>query len=140
MSYRHWKREASGKWDAGYQHTGYFLDYLEHRYGLGTISKLNEKLRTDHYKEKRFWTELLGRPVGQLWKDYVEALEAESTLTKPRKSAETVSEDDDTVLVNRDDVANAEKSNVTPTQTISEKKPVDEGSEGSAEQTGTESK
>ena len=23
---KHWKQEADGKWDAGYQHTGYFLE------------------------------------------------------------------------------------------------------------------
>lgn len=72
----HWKREwdEKRKWDAGYQHTAYFLEYIESRYGEGTIRKLNEKLRTDRYEEKRFWTELLGRPVEQVWQDYGEVL------------------------------------------------------------------
>lgn len=73
----HWTRSSSGTWDAGYEHTGYFLEYLETRFGVGTtISKMNEKLRTDSYEEKQFWTELLGRPVEQLWSDYGKALEA----------------------------------------------------------------
>jgi len=72
----HWSRSGSGDWDAGYDRTGYFLQYLEKRYGAGTISKLNDKLRADDYEEERFWTELLGQPVKQLWGDYGKALEA----------------------------------------------------------------
>lgn len=73
----HWKRTADGEWDAGYQHTGYFLDYLEKRFGDGTVRRINEKLRTDRYEEKIFWTELLGRPVKHLWDDYAKFLEDE---------------------------------------------------------------
>ncbi|WYZ46390.1 hypothetical protein EsH8_IX_000615 [Colletotrichum jinshuiense] len=88
LSPPHWKREASGNWDAGYQHTGYFLDYLEGRFGTGTVRRVNEKLRTQHYGEKKFWTELLGRPVEQLWNDYAEKIK-----------------DDEAVIVNKDDIS-----------------------------------
>lgn len=73
----HWKRKSEGDWDAGYDGTAYFLQYLEKRYGDGTVSKMNEKLRTEKYQTKRFWTELLGRPVEQLWGDYGKSLKAE---------------------------------------------------------------
>ena len=68
----HWRRgeEVKGKWDAGYQHTAYFLQYLEERFGEGTVRRLNEGLRTAKYEEKTFWTGVLGRPVEQLWEDY----------------------------------------------------------------------
>jgi hypothetical protein len=68
----HWKRgeEAKGKWDAGYQHTAYFLQYLEERFGKGTVRRLNEGLRGRKYEEKPFWTGILGCPVEQLWEDY----------------------------------------------------------------------
>ncbi|KAH7375059.1 plant basic secretory protein [Plectosphaerella cucumerina] len=88
LSPPHWKREASGKWDAGYQHTAYFLEYLEGRFGEGTVRRINEKLRLHKYEEKPFWTELLGRPVEQLWGDYVEKLK-----------------DDEAVLVSKDDIS-----------------------------------
>ncbi|PMD50273.1 BSP-domain-containing protein [Hyaloscypha bicolor E] len=78
LSPPHWKKEATGKWDAGYQHTGYFLEYLEQRFGKGTVRRMNEKLRIQKYEEKRFWTELLGRPVEQLWGDYSDAVEKET--------------------------------------------------------------
>lgn len=93
LSPPHWKQDAGGKWDAGYQHTGYFLEYLENRFGKGTIRRLNEKLRIERYEEKRFWTELCGRPVEQLWKDYSESLQAER-----RKI-----EEDECVIVERED-------------------------------------
>ncbi|TDZ40576.1 hypothetical protein C8035_v005519 [Colletotrichum spinosum] len=88
LSPPHWKRDSSGNWDGGYQHTAYFLEYLEGRFGKGTVRKLNEKLRKQHYREKEFWTEALGRPVEQLWKDYGEKLK-----------------DDEAVLVNKDDIS-----------------------------------
>ncbi|OTA57749.1 PBSP domain protein [Hypoxylon sp. EC38] len=71
----HWKRdEAPAKWDVGYQGTAYFLQYLEVRFGNGTVRRLNEKLRTERYEEKAFWTELVGRPVEQLFEDYKKTL------------------------------------------------------------------
>lgn len=73
----HWKKAGEGEGDAGYDRTAYFLEYLEARYGEGTVGKLNEKLRTDEYQTKRFWTELLGRPVEQLWLDYGKSLKPE---------------------------------------------------------------
>ncbi|KAL2876369.1 hypothetical protein SGCOL_008369 [Colletotrichum sp. CLE4] len=88
LSPPHWKRDASGNWDGGYQHTGYFLDYLEARFGEGTVRRINEKLRTQRYKEKEFWTEIVGRPVEQLWKDYGDKMKEEET-----------------VIVNKDDIS-----------------------------------
>ena len=89
LSPPHWKKEASGKWDAGYQHTGYFLEYLEKRFGEGLIRRMNEKLRIVRYDEKKFWTELCGRPVEQLWGDYAEVVEK--------------GEDEECVLVEKED-------------------------------------
>ncbi|TVY49479.1 hypothetical protein LOCC1_G000590 [Lachnellula occidentalis] len=111
LSPPHWKKEASGKWDAGYQHTGYFLDYLDKRFGEGLIRRLNEKLRIERYEEKRFWTELCGRPVEQLWGDYGDALEKEN---KKR-------EDDECVLVDREDAATPTNKDAKDIQTTAGK-------------------
>ncbi|KAI1330991.1 BSP-domain-containing protein [Xylariaceae sp. FL0255] len=80
LSPPHWHRgdELKGKWDAGYQNTAYFLEYLEERFGEGTVRRLNEALRTRKYEEKEYWTGVLGRPVEQLWGDYKEKMEKES--------------------------------------------------------------
>lgn len=74
LSPPHWKRSADGKWDAGYQTTAYFLQYLEERFGEGTVRRMNEKLRIQRYQENTFWSELVGEPVDQLWKRYGEKL------------------------------------------------------------------
>lgn len=84
----HWKREADGKWDAGYQKTAYFLEYLEKRFGEGTVRRLNEKLRIGRYEEKKFWTELVGRPVEQLWGDYAEKLKEDETVVVSKEDAQ----------------------------------------------------
>ncbi len=108
LSPPHWKKEAGGKWDAGYQHTGYFLEYLEKRFGKGTIRRMNEKLRIQRYEEKSFWTELLGRPVEQLWGDYSEALEKEK-----RKA-----EEEECVIVEREDAHTSKVTDEAATSTI----------------------
>ncbi|KAK4126100.1 BSP-domain-containing protein [Parathielavia appendiculata] len=71
LSPPHWKRETGGDWDRGYQHTAYFLQYLELRFGEGTIRRLNDKLRNDKYKAECFWPELFGQSVDKLFGDYV---------------------------------------------------------------------
>lgn len=107
LSPPHWKKETSGKWDAGYQHTGYFLEYLEQRFGAGTVRRLNEKLRIVRYDEKRFWTEVCGRPVEQLWGDYAKAVE------KERKSED----DEEGVLVEKEDASTPKLVEEPPTPT-----------------------
>jgi hypothetical protein len=99
LSPPHWKKEATGEWDAGYQHTGYFLEYLEKRYGEGTIRRMNEKLRIERYEEKKFWTELVGRQVEQLWGDYGEVVKEEA-----RKADE-----EECVVVEKEDARTPEK-------------------------------
>lgn len=91
LSAPHWKKVAGQKWDAGYEHTGYFLEYLATRFGGDLVRRLNEKLRIGRYKEKHFWTELCGWPVYQLWDDYQKVVEKENKL------------EEDGVLVNKED-------------------------------------
>lgn len=71
----HWKQEASGKWDGGYQHTGFFLEWLEQRFGDGTVRALNEGLREGKYEEEKvFGGCCKGGKVDELWKEYAEEL------------------------------------------------------------------
>lgn len=42
----HWRRGAvPDRWDQGYERTAYFLDWLEGRFGRGTVRRMNEALR-----------------------------------------------------------------------------------------------
>ncbi|OAQ89949.1 pbsp domain-containing protein [Purpureocillium lilacinum] len=77
----HWTRDADGDWDAGYQKTAYFLEYLERRFGDGFVRRLNEKLRIQRYKAGTFWCELTGHGVDALWTDYGESLKAGKEAT-----------------------------------------------------------
>ncbi|KAA8651841.1 hypothetical protein EYZ11_004372 [Aspergillus tanneri] len=84
----HWKRPTSAKdrpqkWDQGYQHTAYFLAWLEDvRVGNGAIGMLNDRLLRvgyigQHDKDepntaagKEFWEGLFGASVDMLWDEY----------------------------------------------------------------------
>lgn len=73
LSPPHWKREVKvdDPWDKGYQHTAYFLQYLEGRFGEGSVRRINERLRsTREYEEEEFWVGLLGQRVKELWCEY----------------------------------------------------------------------
>ena len=91
----HWKQETDGSWDAGYQHTGYFLDFLEKRFGHGTVVSVNEKLRHSRYEEQAFWHELFAHSVKDLWNEYKESFKkedhgttAEALATAPQVAVE----------------------------------------------------
>ncbi|KAF2136780.1 uncharacterized protein K452DRAFT_292109 [Aplosporella prunicola CBS 121167] len=100
----HWKQECDGDWDAGYQHTAYFLDYLDNQYGAGSVMAINESLKCREYKEKTFWKGLFGKDVEDLWQEYgrylkskddkletedeLKKLKLEDGKTQPQKDAE----------------------------------------------------
>jgi len=67
----HWAREGGKHWDAGYQTTGYFLDWIESRKGEGSVRRLNEALQHAEYNDK-MWSTLFGEDVGSLWTNYCE--------------------------------------------------------------------
>ena len=80
LSPAHWKKRAEGnQWDAGYEVTGYFLDWIEKNFGAGSVRRVNHALRNEEYKEDRFWNSLFRRPVMDLWKEYSESLKKEKT-------------------------------------------------------------
>lgn len=64
-----WKREVGGQWDAGYQHTAFFLDWVEGKMGRGSVRRINESLRVEKY-EDGLWERLFGKEVKVLWGEY----------------------------------------------------------------------
>jgi len=77
LSPPHWKREGGGDWDAGYQHTAYFLEWVESKFGGGSVMRINEHLRNKKYDEQRFWKDLFGNSVHDLWNEYTRTLETD---------------------------------------------------------------
>lgn len=84
LSPPHWTRPTSSsqrekKWDAGYQHTAYFLAWIEDVWaGEGAIGMLNDRLYRVGYlgedekdcHEGGFWKSLFGAGVSELWDEY----------------------------------------------------------------------
>ena len=84
----HWTRTPGGKWDDGYDKTGYFLDWIEERYGTGTIRELNASMKDTIYREGVF-KDLTGRSVSKLWNIYCGDLDKEDS-----KSWVTIQQDE----------------------------------------------
>lgn len=68
----HWNPKEKGtRWDAGYQHTAYFLAWLDRRYGDGHVGRnLNEGCKHGKWSDEIFF-ELTGEKVEDLWEKYV---------------------------------------------------------------------
>ncbi|KAL9632997.1 MAG: hypothetical protein Q9164_004961 [Protoblastenia rupestris] len=77
LSPPHWKREVAEKWDQGYQHTAYFLEWMEEECGEGSVRRINDGLRDQKYDEDRFWQKFFGKDVGSLWEGYKSYLEGQ---------------------------------------------------------------
>lgn len=72
----HWRRRGGDTWDAGYETTGYFLAWLEEKYGDGTVQELNARMRGVPY-DARIFKETTGRHVEKLWRIYCAYLETQ---------------------------------------------------------------
>jgi hypothetical protein len=67
----HWERRWTDcAWDDGYERTAYFLEWLECRFGPGTVVRINARLRDREYEEKSFWESCCGSDIDTLWKQY----------------------------------------------------------------------
>lgn len=67
------KRTRGEKWDAGYQTTAWFLEWVEDNIGgEGAIGRLNEALRKDEWDEGKVWETIIGKSVKACWRAYTE--------------------------------------------------------------------
>ena len=82
----HWTATPGEKWDAGYEKTGYFLNWIEERYGPGTIRELNASMKDTTYQETVF-KDLTGRSVGKLWNIYCGVSDKEDSESESKGSA-----------------------------------------------------
>ncbi|EUC46297.1 hypothetical protein COCMIDRAFT_76552, partial [Bipolaris oryzae ATCC 44560] len=73
----HWKRHVDCEWDAGYERTGYFLEWLEREHGRDVVRRINEGLRVEKYDEERLWRDCCGKGVKELWGEYKKCFEEE---------------------------------------------------------------
>jgi len=66
----HWKRHTDCEWDAGYEKTGFFLEWLEEEHGSDVVRRINEALRECEYDAGKVWNGCCGKGVGELWDEY----------------------------------------------------------------------
>jgi hypothetical protein len=66
----HWKRHIDCEWDAGYERTGYFLEWLEEEHGVDVVRRINEAMRGCEYDADKVWHGCCGSGVKDLWEKY----------------------------------------------------------------------
>jgi Peptidase of plants and bacteria len=76
---KHWKPTRTGSWDAGYETTAYFLDFVDKQIYPGFVACVNEWLGQEcaadrSYDETRMFSEVMpGWGWDTLWSQYVES-------------------------------------------------------------------
>lgn len=68
-----WKRGGE-KWDAGYQVTAYFLEWIESEVGTNSVKKINQALQGEKYEEQVFWKRFFGKNVEDMWEEYLASI------------------------------------------------------------------
>ncbi|KAI9002170.1 peptidase of plants and bacteria-domain-containing protein [Hyaloraphidium curvatum] len=89
LSPPHWREGRSDNWLAGYQTTGFFLDWIEKRHP-GFVERLNAYCGSEgEWNQDCIWW-LAGKSVGELWDEYQASLpkDAEEGETVPTHAAE----------------------------------------------------
>ena len=100
LSPPHWRKGGGGGWDSGYECTGYFLEWLEDKWGEGSVMSLNNSLKDNEYVEGRFWKTLFGKDVDRLWKDYESSLK-KPQIDKDKSTEQSDREEEEGVLVEK---------------------------------------
>ncbi|TGZ83797.1 BSP-domain-containing protein [Ascodesmis nigricans] len=77
-----WKRGGK-KWDDGYQNTAYFLDWVEQteENAKELVRRINWRLG-DMKWDNRWWEDLVGVPVDELWDRYVAFYDIQNGVAK----------------------------------------------------------
>lgn len=73
----HWKRRGDCEWDAGYERTAYFLEWLEKKHGSDVVRKINQALRGCRYDAEKLWHQCCGASIEELWEGYRKSLECD---------------------------------------------------------------
>lgn len=85
----HWRRRADSDWDAGYERTGYFLEWLEDAHGVDVVRRINEGLRGCRYESDDFWHHCCGQSVKSLWEEYKASLDDHEESDGPAGKGKT---------------------------------------------------
>jgi hypothetical protein len=85
----HWKRHTDCDWDAGYERTGYFLEWLEEKHGADVVRKMNDAMRDCDYDAEKVWNGCCGgKGVKELWEAYKKSVDGDCEKEEKDKSEE----------------------------------------------------
>jgi hypothetical protein len=85
----HWKRHTDCDWDAGYERTGYFLEWLEEGYGADVVRRINEAMRECEYDADKVWHGCCGgKGVRELWEAYKKTVDGRCEEKETKKGEE----------------------------------------------------
>lgn len=90
----HWRRSADEKWDAGYERTAYFLEFLEGKHGDDVVRRINDALRGCKYEEGEFWEKCCGHSIEKLWKGYQKSLAKDEDEEKVEEKTKETGEEE----------------------------------------------
>lgn len=82
----HWRRHGDCEWDAGYERTGFFLEWLEKDHGGDVVRRLNQALNGCTYDAEKVWQGCCGKSIGSLWTEYKASLEKEAGESKDEEA------------------------------------------------------
>ncbi|KAJ3220803.1 hypothetical protein HK099_004002 [Clydaea vesicula] len=81
----HWKRVKNGEWDAGYDKTAYFLQWIEVKKNITNFTrKLNLLIGNQGYYNSHF-VSLTGQSVENLWEEYCNEGKVHGSLARAGK-------------------------------------------------------
>ncbi|KAF2639566.1 BSP-domain-containing protein [Massarina eburnea CBS 473.64] len=109
----HWRRRGDSDWDAGYERTGYFLEWLEEAHGADVVRRINEGLRGCTYESDVLWKDCCGKTVKQLWKEYKDGLGEHDDKPSELESKKAEGKSDKTASPSFTNIATQTASNST---------------------------
>lgn len=112
----HWRRRGDCGWDAGYERTAYFLEWLEKEHGDDVVRKINQALRGCKYDSKKLWHDCCGSSIEKLWEDYKESLECGDDENKKADDTREAAEAQLEEHVSHDEKQQSENVSQAPTE------------------------
>lgn len=110
----HWKRRGDCDWDAGYERTAYFLEWLEQKHGCDVVRRINQALRNCRYDADKLWHDCCGTSIEKLWDGYKRSLECNNEEDDEVESA-AQTQDSRQDVIQPQDQEPAEDGSTSPT-------------------------
>lgn len=110
----HWKRHTDCDWDAGYERTGYFLEWLEKEHGIDVVRRINEAMRECEYDADKVWHGCCKNGVEELWEEYKKSVDGCENGSERQGKEDSQEKGEDKSPTNEQDQTSAQEDHRTP--------------------------